>query len=138
MRGADEETTMRTRTRIFAVTLLVGLLGTAGGCFLLAAGAATGAGVAYAKGDIERIVNADSARVVAAAQKALGDLGFSDVHVEDKEDGQRVAARTSNDKEIHLFVAPRGDNVSKIWVRVGTFGEKGLSESIYERIQANL
>ena len=129
---------MGTITRLASAGLLTVALATSGGCFLLAAGAATGAGVAYAKGDIERIVNAPSDRVVAAAERALADLGFHGVHTEDKDDGRRVAARTSNDKEIHVFVAPRGDNVTKIWVRIGTFGEESLSESIYERIKANL
>ncbi|MHC5024090.1 MAG: hypothetical protein ACYTGG_09280, partial [Planctomycetota bacterium] len=58
----------RTRCiRMIAAALVGGaILVVAPGCLLVAAGAGAGAGVFYAKGDLEASVNGDPPRVVAA------------------------------------------------------------------------
>ena len=108
------------------------------GCLAVAAGAGAGATVAYMRGDLDTTLNASYEKSVRAANEAIKQLQFAKVS-ENKDALQAtIIARTGADKKIELRVDKLADDATKLKIRVGTFGDDALTQSILEKIKANL
>jgi hypothetical protein len=117
-----------------------------GGCLWIAAGAAGGAAVGYAyyKGQVCGVYNACFADTWAATHAALGELGMRVVHEEcDTASGFIESRTTDGDKvRIHLEVQPSKfpaeGEVTRVSVRIATFGDRPASERILDQLGVHL
>jgi hypothetical protein len=117
-----------------------------GGCLFVAAGAAGGAalGYVYCKGNVCEIYASNLNDSWAATHTALAELGFPVV----KEARENVKgwiecnAADGNRIRIHLDIVdsqiPAEGPVTRICVRVATFGDNALSERILNQVGAHL
>jgi hypothetical protein len=127
------------RTRFQIATLSLALFATAGlsGCLAVAAGAGA-AGAVYVMGSLDSTLPGNPEAVVDASEGALKD---TDIHVLSKDatgiDGS-VVGRTALDTKVEITVKKHDEKSSKISIRVGTFGDKELSQQIYDKIKAKL
>jgi hypothetical protein len=107
------------------------------GCVVVAAGAGAGA-VAYIRGDLESTLSANLERSGRATLAAIEQLKFA--QISDRKDSMLViyVARNAADKKIELRLESAGDQLTKIKIRVGFFGDEKLSLAILEKVKANL
>ena len=124
-----------------ALGLLTGLTVMTSGCFLVVAGAAAGAGagaVAYVDGQLTVNFGNTYDAVVHAADQAIAQLQF--LKVGESKDALKaiLEARTADDKKVLITVTRTSDTLTKVEIRIGTFGDKQVSTAIYDRIKGNL
>lgn len=117
---------------------LAGVVATSSGCLAVAAGAGTGAAVAYVRGQLETNLAASFDRSERAANEALQQLGLAKVN--EKRDAlvAIINARNAEDKKIEIRLDNVGQNLTKLRIRVGIFGDESLSMAIHDKIKANL
>lgn len=109
------------------------------GCIAVAAGAGAAAGYSYVEGNAEGFVQAEPEQVAAAAQSAFLELGVEEkAFKHDEDDGSYVVAGKGPKEPVRVTVKPAGENASRLWVRVGRFGDEEFSRTVYERIRARL
>ena len=111
------------------------------GCIL--AVAAVGAGIgygaySYVDGELEYDLPANPPQVTAAAAGALTDLQMPVVSSESTAVDGKVKGRTANDKAIEIRIKSRSDGVSHIGIRIGVFGDEGISARILDATKARL
>ena len=111
------------------------------GCaaFLIGGGAVAGAGgYAYASGELKSTQGAPLDKVWGATQVAMKDLGYTpSTEAKDAFKGQLIA-RTAENKKISLHFKRLSDNSTEIRIRVGVFGDEGLSRLILEKTEKEL
>lgn len=139
---------MSKRSAFHPVLLLLAAVAFAGqaGCLLVAAGLAGGAaiGYAYCKGKVCQAYNASFEDSWAAAHQAMSELGFPVLREErDYASGWIQSSDASGDKimlDLCLIdaPAPAGGPLTRVCVRVGTFGDYPLSERILHQVDAHL
>lgn len=122
---------------LLALVLALSSLAFTSGCIAVAAGAGAGA-VAYIRGDLSATLDSSFDRVYKASQHAVQQLEFA--RVSDNKDALlgKIVVRNAADKKIEIKVERVGDNLSKVSIRVGTFGDETLSMAILDKIKANL
>lgn len=128
-------------SRAFAALALAAAVTLSPGCFLVAVGAAAGAGagaVAYIKGELEATLAHDYEAVFNASSNAVGQMHF--VLITQSKDGAagQVTARTAEDSKVTIGIERVDANLTKVHIRVGTFGNETLSRSILDQIKRNL
>lgn len=103
---------------------------------LVGGGAAAGGGAyAYIKGELKSTEEVSLSRAWKAAQMAMDDLEFQTLNkAKDFFDGE-INASGAGGKEIKVKLKRISDNLTEIKVRVGTFGDRALSEQILDRIK---
>jgi hypothetical protein len=109
------------------------------GCVVAVAGAAAGAGtVAFVEGKFVARLADPYEQVVHAVERAIPQLQLA--LVEEKRDAlaARFTARTAVDKKVEITVTRESDNLAKLEIRVGAFGDKQASVLIFEQIKTNL
>lgn len=111
----------------------------AAGCFGVVAGAAAGAGaVAYIRGELEATEEAPMDKVVAAAKGAVDDLQLRLISSDADAVSGKITAETARGTDIGIALERESDNVTKIRIRVGVFGDENLSRLIHEKMKARL
>jgi len=108
-----------------------------GGCAVVLIGAGAGT-VAYVRGDLQSIVEADINRTYAASEKTVSEL---ELKIEEKQKDQfyaKIVARNAADKKVKITIKSTGDNSCEMSIRVGTWGDQEQSYRIHEKIRANL
>ncbi len=117
-----------------------------GGCLLVAAGAAGGAavGYAYCQGKVCELYAASFNDSWAATHAALADLGMPVLSEERKADGGTIESRTADGDKVHIYFKdlpssiPAEGQVTRVGVRVATFGDRVLSERILYQVGSHL
>ncbi|MBI5167798.1 MAG: DUF3568 family protein [candidate division NC10 bacterium] len=124
------------------VILLLAALGLlAQGCALLYVGAGAGAGagtVAYVKGELEHVYSARYERVWEVSLASLKQLGIKVLSSERDAISGTIKAARSDGTSVTVKVAPLNPQTTSVKIRVGTFGDKEVSEMIQNRVAANL
>ena len=133
--------TLHTRqnlTRILSGAALASslLLGT--GCFLVAAGAAGAGTVAYIRGELDSPIEGSFDNTEHAANRAVEQLQFAKVGEEKDSLKATITARTGDDTKVEIIVSRIGDNLSKVQIRIGVFGNEMISRQILDHIKSNL
>jgi hypothetical protein len=116
------------------------------GCLLVAAGAAGGAalGYAYCKGNVCQAYNASFPDAWTATHTALAELGFSVCKEEREAAGGWIQTTATNGDRIVINLdvidnpVPAGAPLTRICVRVATFGDSPLSERILNQVDIHL
>lgn len=129
---------MRRRMRNLVVMSLVVLTLAIPGCLVVVAGGAAAGGVAYIKGDLSAVVPGTPHQVARATDGAAADLGLVRVSSESSSVDMKYLLRTPSDKKITVTAKRESDRTSKLSIRVGIFGDKDLSQMLYDRIRARL
>ena len=107
------------------------------GCLAVAAGAGAGT-VAYVRGELQSSLNGSLAQCTRATDKAIKQLKFA--KIEEKSDAltSDIVARTAEDKRVEVKLTTDNNQVVKVSIRVGIFGDSRISEAVLEKIKANL
>lgn len=127
---------MRALCSIVAVTLLVGTTLIQSGCALLVVGAAAGAatGVLYHEGELKAEVAGTPSAVIKATERAFRDLIWTKDSASASATDGRATARTATGKEVVVQVVMKTDSACEIGIRIGTFGDEGMSRLLHEKI----
>jgi hypothetical protein len=126
------------RRSICIAALAVVLVGLTPGCVAVIAGTGAGAAVAFSLGRLDAVVPADLGRTHKASVDAISQLQFARVSEKSDALGAVLIARTSGDKRIRIELSKETDQVTRIWIRVGVFGDEAVSLAILDRIKSNL
>jgi hypothetical protein len=120
----------------FAVTLAA-----TSGCFLVAIGAAGAAGagtVAYIRGELDATLGNQYDLVIKATDGSIGQLQFAKVRETKDAFSSEIIARTAEDKKIDITITKVADNLTKVAIRIGVFGDEEKSRAILDKIKGNL
>lgn len=127
--------------RALMALLLSAGLSLSAGCFLIAVGAAGAAGagaVAYVRGELDASVASPYESVVVATDRALQQLQFP--KESEAKDGlaASIVARTALSKKVAITLNQVADNLTRVRIRVATFGDEQISRTLLDKIKANL
>jgi hypothetical protein len=130
-------------SRTLAAGLLAVTLALGSGCFLVAVGAAGAAGagtVAYIEGRLDATLASNYDAVVNAATSSVDQLHL--VLVTQKKDAlsTELTARTAEDTKVVITVSRQDSdpNITKVSIRVGTFGNEAFSRTILDQIKRDI
>ena len=129
------------RFRLPVAAALLGILASTPGCFLVAVGAAGAAGagtVAYVRGELDATFGRQYEAVANASDNAITQLQFVKVNETKDAFTWEIIARTAEDKKVEVKITREGDNLTKVAIRIGVFGDEQKSRAILDRIKANL
>jgi Protein of unknown function (DUF3568) len=114
------------------------------GCLVVAAGVGAGAaaGYVYMEGNIHRSYAANLDDVQNATRTALADLGMPVVGESREGASGSLESRTTDGERVRIFLnAQEGDPagpLTRVGVRVATFGDRPVSERLLDQIGAHL
>src|SRR4051812_26328721 len=111
---------------------------TQSGCLVAAAAGAAGGTVAYMKGDVEAVVEGNVQQTFDATKAAMDELKMPLLATWASAMEGHVEARIGTDNKATVNINGQSEKISKVSIRVGTFGDQGLSQAILEKIKANL
>lgn len=122
--------------RAVLAAVLTALVAGTSGCLAVAAGAAGAGTVAYIRGELDTTLTSSLANVDGAANRALQELQFVKVNESKDALAAIITARTAQDKKITLTLTKVADNLTRVQIRVGMFGDETISRAILDRITA--
>ena len=115
------------------------LLVATGGCVVVAVGAAVGAtGYAYVRGELKGTESASLEKTWAAAQAAVKELEFHSVNLRKDAVEAELEARTAKDTHVKIQLRRVSDASTEVRIRVGMFGDQGISQTIRDKIKSKL
>jgi hypothetical protein len=136
-----KQTKFRSTVRVarsLAAGALLSVFAFTSGCLALAAGAGAGAAVAYMRGDLDVTLDANLAKSVRAAEKAIAQLKYARISIKQDALQATLISRNASDQKIELYLEKLTDDATKLKIRVGTFGEESLQQEILTRIKSNI
>jgi hypothetical protein len=107
------------------------------GCATVAVAGAAGT-VAYMRGDLTASFDKTVAQMSAAIDAAGTEIGLNKISATSDETGSMHTYRNAQDKKIIIKTEKKAENVTEVSVRVGTVGDKDLSNMIMDKIKKNL
>lgn len=133
---------MKTHTKkVFSLLAVLALGATVmlnSGCLLVAAGAAGAGTVAYVRGELTASLGNEFGAVTKATGRAIEQLKFAKVSESADALSARFVVRTAKDKKIEIVLTKVGEELTKLEIRVGVFGDETVSMTILDKIKANL
>jgi hypothetical protein len=131
---------------IIALMLLAAMALASTGCLLVAAGAAGGAAVGYAyyKGKITDTFAAGLDDTRAATHTALAELGMPIVKEDRTPKSATIDTRTADDDHVRIKLEPIKSSIpaegeiTRVSVRVATFGDRPVSDRVLYQISLHL
>lgn len=130
---------MRCLRNLTIAVLISGLMLQMTGCaVLLLGGAAAGAaaaGVMYHEGELRADIDASPPEVIKATERAFRDLIWTKESAKSTTADGLATARTATGKEVVVTVIRKTETVSRIGIRIGTFGDENLSRLLYDKIK---
>lgn len=108
-------------------------------CFVVIGGCKTDQpGVTNRVGTIKATLAANPASVTEAAKEVLEDMDLIIISSNATAIDGRVIARTAQDVKVRVDSESVGENVSEVFIRVGTLGDKDLSMTILDEVKEEL
>ncbi len=128
---------MRTK---FSLLVLIGgaLVCAGGGCTAVLVGGAAAGGVgvaAYVMGDLEAVEEVPLDKAWGASKAAIDELAFTPVSDTKDEVSAKLVTRTASDRKVTIALKRQTDELTKISIRVGVWGDEALSLKILESIR---
>ena len=108
------------------------------GCAFLLGGAAGAAAFAYVKGEGRKAYAEPLPKTFVVVQAALKDVGLPLLHKDITRTSAKIKSVTSDGKDVVVILTREGEKVTMVSVRVGIFGDRGLTELIFDKIEARL
>ena len=111
------------------------------GCIVAVAAVGAGIGIgaySYSEGELTDEVPASPQKVVTAANAAFHDLQMTVISSESSVADGKVVAVTATEKKVKVEIKARSTAISKVSIRVGTWGDEALSVRIMDSIKAHL
>jgi hypothetical protein len=133
--------TLKTLRQIGLIITLLGALGLATGCAVVAVGAAAGAGAAgyaYVSGVLISTESASLDRTWNATLAAMKELEFPVTSQRKDALQASLVARNAYDKKISIRLKKVAEQSTEVRIRVGTFGDETASRAILEKIKKRL
>ncbi len=128
---------MKIRFPLAPLVLAGALLGLAG-CSTVPLSKEENMQATYVAGEFRMLVNADTARTVAATSEAFKQLGLFEVKREVQTFETDLAARSAQDEKIRVRIREINSKQTELGIRVDVVGNKDFSRTLFERIDANL
>ena len=118
---------------------LIGLSACSRKLAAIGAAAAVGTGAyIYTKGDLKRNYEASIDKTWQAAVKSVEDLGLSTESKQNDAFNGVIKGKMADGKSFTVSVKRLGENLTEVGVRIGTFGNREISETIHNKILSNL
>ncbi len=118
---------------------LVGLALTQTGCLVAAAAAAgTGAGAIYVNGKTEMALDATPPAIASATETAMRDMKIAVISNNSSDAEASIIGRTSSDAKVEVTAKSETERSSKIYIRVGVWGDKVIQWNLLDRVRTNL
>lgn len=130
----------RLKRTAFAMAGAAVLVATSG-CVVLAVGAAGAAGagtVAYLRGELDTTLAGDVAALSGATTRALDELRIAKINEDRTAVDAAIRGRTGQDRKVDIRLNRATDNLTRVRIRVGVFGDEELSRLLLEKIKAKL
>ena len=127
--------------RTLAALVCAAAITLSSGCFLVAVGAAGAAGagtVVYIRGELDASVTGTVDAVDKAANQALQQMQFAKINEGKSTVDAAITARTGQHKKIEIKLDRTADNLTRVRIRVGTFGDESISRLLLDKIKADL
>ncbi len=113
------------------------LIAVPSGCIAVAAGAGATA-VAYIRGELNAPVESTMDNAVRATRAAIADLKFNLVSEKADALSGEFVIRDAQDDRIVIGLKRQTDHITQVTIRVGTFGDEAISQTILESIKKRL
>ena len=114
------------------------LILTSAGCVAVVAGGAAAGTVAYVRGELRTVLEADMNTSAAAVENARAKLEvFSQSGAKDQLSGKYVW-RTADDRRVQIHLRKQTNTTTELTIRVGVFGDEAFSRIIYDTIRQGL
>ena len=123
--------------RVLVVSMVVSLAGLAGGCGMGSSGLEAGEGIGYTGGSSVVILEARPKPVLKAARQVYRQMEIEVDYSRRNGERRRLSGSTRNNDPVKTTVLAV-DAGTKMWVRVGMFGDRELSDEIARRIRDRL
>lgn len=108
------------------------------GCILIPVAAGAVAGVVYSNGKLESHIDAPVAKTAEAAKSVLEEMQCNITkYTTGMLDGE-VTGKTADSRVINVELRYATDTSCRIFIRVGTFGDEALSQTVLSKIKAKL
>jgi hypothetical protein len=124
-------------SRIVAVAVL-SLLPLAGGCVIVAAGAAGAGAVAYVRGELSAGLEHELTPVYKATQRALKELEFAKISEQSSAVDAHLLYRTALDRRVEIKLKKTGSRLTEVRIRIDLIGDQALARMILDKIKAEL
>jgi len=127
--------------RLVETVLLLVLAASLQGCPLILVGggaAGGGAGVAYAKGEMEQVHAAPYNKVWDATLSALRTLNITVSETQKDQISAKALGTRSDGTSVVVSVLPVTKDTTSVRVRIGTFGDRPASERIQAQVAVAL
>lgn len=124
--------------KALAVLAAAGALALTPGCLVVAAGAAGAGSVAFVEGKLTATMGNPFERVVRATNLAGEQLRFMEISESRDSQSYELKGRTPEDHRVTIVVTRVSDALTRVEIRVGVLGDKPFSQTILDRINANL
>ena len=135
------KTHAKSLSSLLAALACAAVISLTSGCFLVAVGAAGAAGagtVAYIRGDLSVTLDQGYEAVANATERAVDQMHFAKISETRDATAAELVLRNAQDKRIDLKLTKQADQLVKLQIRVGTFGDETISRAILDRIRGNL
>lgn len=108
------------------------------GCLVVAAGAAGAGTVAYIRGELDASLPNSLEAVARASDRAMQQLQFAKISERKDALAAQLIGRTAMDKKIEIHLDKAADNMTRVRIRVGVFGDENISRTLLDKIKDNL
>jgi len=125
-------------SKLIISALICGVIILVQGCMVAAVGVGAAGTVAYVKGDLESVEAASLDDVYSAAEKAVDELGLFVISKKKDALSATIITRDTADKKIKIYLASDSKETTKIFIRVGIFGDEAKSRLVYDKIKEYL
>jgi hypothetical protein len=138
---------MNTKKLLVQIPIAIAMLAASAltpGCVVAAvgvagvAGAAGAGSVAYVRGELDAHLGNPFDAVATAAEKAVAQLQLYKVSETKDAFSEKIVARDAEDKKIEITADKEADNLTKLTIRIGMFGDEEKSHAILDKVNANL
>jgi hypothetical protein len=114
------------------------LAGTSGCALLLVGGAGGAAGYAYAAGEHEKLYPYPVATTWAAVRESVAEMQLPIVNERADALRARLESKTASGEKVSIALEAKGEAVTEVGIRIGTFGDSTASRLLFEKIDARL
>jgi hypothetical protein len=139
-RGFSKTKQNAMKIKILLAMMLVSVLALGSGCALFVVGGAAAAGAggyAYVNGELKETEGVSMDTAYNATLAAMGDLQYAVVSKPKDALTATITARTADDKKIVVKLEKKSASATEIRLRVGTLGDRAVSQQIIERIKSH-